>query len=789
MIRNYFKTTLRSLWKNKGFSLLNIFGLSIGIAAALLLTLFVRYELSYDNFYQDGDRVYRVYNEYKYNSREGTSITGSGLLAPTLEQEIPEIEVAGRSHMAGTQLLKFGEKGIYEPRLRFADPGMMDILEVDFISGDPSVLETPNSLVLTESLAAKLFEKPKDCLGKNIYIGESLTVIKGLIKDLPKNSHFIATGFISTPTLGAFKWDRMGHVTYVKLKEGTQKDEVVGKLPQLVDRFITPTFPTQGDYQTKLGLYPMKDIYLSEDPGQEAAGNRKAVVIFSIIAVFLILIASINYMNLATARAMKRMKEVGMRKVIGAARKQLIFQFLMESWMIALLSVLLGGFIAEMASGIFNDLTGKTIEIGLLSNFSILGGLLVTGVIIGFLAGIYPAFILSSFKAIDICKGGKAASRSNKSFRRVLVSFQFIISIGLMISTLVVYKQLNFMENKDLGYNKQNILSIRLREADYSEVMKLKLAQIPSIEAVSATNLLPPASDFGATFEIKNEQGEVSKDIVSMASVDSDYLPTMQMRLVAGRNFSKEFETDKNAIIINETFAKKYGWIEPIGKTIEINEESEQAKYHIIGVVEDFNMLSLYQEVKPFALFSKPEFDWGGQYLLARISPNDVEGTMAAIKTVYESVEKDYPLNTNFISESLQRTYSEENKRAEIYLSFSVITILIACVGLFGLAAFTLEQKMKEISIRKVLGAKLNDIIGLVSKEFIIIIVVSALIASPLAYYFMQGWLESFAYRTDFSAGLFILACLATLSIALFTIGFQSLRTARTNPADILKND
>lgn len=785
MIRNYFKTTIRSLWKNKGFSLLNIFGLSIGIAAALLLTLFVRYELSYDNFYQDGDRVYRVFNEYKYNSREGTSITGSGLLAPTLEQEIPEIEVAGRSHIAGTQLLKYGEKGIYEPRLRFADPGLMDILEVDFISGDPSVLETPNSLVLTETLAAKLFEKPEECIGKSIYIGESLTVIRGLIKDLPKNSHFLATGFISVSTLGTFKWERMGHVTYVKLKEGTQKDEVVSKLPLLVERFITPTFPSEGDYQTKLGLYPMKDIYLSEDPGQEAAGNRKAVVTFSIIAVFLILIASINYMNLATARAMKRMKEVGMRKVIGAARKQLIFQFLMESWMIALLSVLLGGFIAEMASGIFNDLTGKTIEIGLLSNFSILGGLLVAALIIGFLAGIYPAFILSSFKAIDICKGGKSGSRSSTNFRRILVSFQFIISIGLMISTLVVYKQLDFMENKDLGYNKQNILSIRLREADYSEVMKLKLAQIPAIEGVSATNLLPPASDFGATFEIKNEQGEVSKDIVSMASVDSDYLPTMQMRLVAGRNFSKEFETDKNAIIINETFVKKYGWKEPIGKTVEL----EQIKYHVIGVVEDFNMLSLYQEVKPFALFSKPEFDWGEQYLLARINPNDVEGTMAAIKTVYESVEKDYPLNTSFISESLERAYSEENKRAEIYLSFSVITILIACVGLFGLAAFTLEQKMKEISIRKVLGAKLNDIIGLVSKEFIVIIFVSALIASPLAYYFMQGWLDSFAYRTDFSAGLFILSCLATLSIALFTIGFQSLRTARTNPADILKND
>lgn len=788
MFKNYFKTAIRSLLKNKAFTVLNIFGLSVGIAAAMLLTLYVQNDLSYDQFYKDGDRIYRLYSHSVYNGRDRTSITGQGLLAETIMDEFPEVEITGRTHYVGSKLLQIDDKKLYEYSLRYADTGLMDILEIEFIEGTKATaLEAPNSIVLTETLAAKLFDNSEEAFGQIFLVGEDLMQVTGIVKDLPKNSHYSANGFISMINQGTFTWNRIGTVTYVKLHSPGQIENISENLAKVVIGRMGEEVPEE--YILEFFLYPVKDIYLSEDPSQEGAGNKKSVVAFSIIAFFLILIASINYTNLATARSMKRIKEIGMRKVLGAKKTQLIAQFLIESLMISFISVLIGGFIAEMSSGLFNELTGKNLEIGLLSNQLVIFYLFGFAVLIGLLAGLYPSFYLSSFKPTDAFRAIGSGGRGGRNFRRVLVSIQFIISIGLAISTLIVYKQLNYMENKDLGYNQDHVLSIRLKAADDQSILKQQLLQIPGITKVAATNLIPAGGDSGSTFDITNESGENSRDVISMASIDYDYLETMEMTLIDGRNFSQEFETDVKAIIVNENLVKKYSWTNPIGQVIEMNNEEGLQRFTIIGVVKDFNMLSLYEPIKPFALFLKPQFDQGAQYLFAKINPEQLDQTMDNIISTYTGFEKDYPLNAMFINDRFERIYSAESKRGQIYLSFSVITIAIACVGLFGLAAFILQQKLKEISIRKVLGANFNDIIGLVSKEFVLIILFATIVASPLAYYFMQSWLDSFEYQTTIGIDSFVLAGLASLLIAVLTISVQSLRTARANPADILKCD
>ena len=522
MLKNYFKTAIRSLLKNKAFTALNIFGLSVGIAAALLLILYVQNDLSYDQFYKDGDRIYRLYSHSVYNGRERTSITGQGLLAPTLMEAFPEVEIAGRHHRVGSMLIQIDDKKLYEYYLRYADTGLMDILEIEFIEGnEATALEAPNSIVLTETFAAKLFENPEEAFGQSFLVGDDLMQVTGIVKDLPRNSHYSANGFISMINQGTFTWNRVGTVTYVKLHSADQAKKVSENLAKVVQAKIGKD--ASDKMEIEYFLYPVKDIYLSEDPYQFGGGNKKSIVAFSIIAFFLILIASINYTNLATARSMNRIKEIGMRKVIGAKRTQLIFQFLIESLIISFVSVLIGGFIAEMSSGLFNDLTGKNLEIEFLSNQTFVLFLLGFAMLIGLLAGIYPAFYLSSYKPTDAFRASGSGGRGGRNFRRVLVSIQFIISISLAISTLVVFKQLNYMENKDLGYNQENILSIQLKDADQLEPFKQRLSQIPGITAITATNLIPAGGDSGATFEITNESGEMSKDIVSMPS--SEYRP------------------------------------------------------------------------------------------------------------------------------------------------------------------------------------------------------------------------------------------------------------------------
>lgn len=784
MVKNYIKTAIRSLYKNKVFSVINLLGLSIGIAMATLLGRFIQVELSYDEFFQEKDRIYRIYSDNVINGRKRGGITGSGLMAPALNASIPEIEIAGRAHRAGSAVINRDGTQFIENALAYADNGFLDIMEIDFIEGDPTeALSTPADFVISASLAEKIFGTTQSLLGRSITINDIPRRITGVMPDMPKNSHYLPkAGFLSTLSMGEFSWNRVGHVTYVRLIPDVQPERLSQKLALIAQQNIVPILPEGSE--VKLGLYPITEIWLAEEPEQYGGGSQSAIYAFGLIAFFILLLAVINYMNLATARSMKRAREIGMRKVIGAKREHVMMQFLAESVILCMVSVVIGGFIAEMCTGIFNDLTGKTVVIGFLENTEVLAALLIFGLALGLLSGLYPALFLSAFKPAKVLKNAATGSKTNRNVRRLLVSLQFIISIALIISTLVVYKQVNFLANKDLGYNSEQVYSIRLAQTDSSGIMKNAIQALPGVNGVTATNLLPATGDSGATFIIEDEQKEEHRDILSMASIDYDYLATMEFRLIEGRNFSEEFATDQQAIIINETMVRKYGWKEPIGKKVTMTEEGT---FTVIGVVEDFNMLSLYEPVKPFAFFLKPQFDWGPQYLLAKLNESEASGTIEQIKEAYGSVEQNRPFSGFFIDTYFEQVYREETQRAQVYLTFSMITIFIACFGLFGLATFVLQQKVKEIGIRKVLGATMTDIVRLVSRDFIITIIISSLIASPLAYFFMQDWLNTFEYRTNVSLWIFVIAAALSLLMAVATIATQSLRTARTNPSEILK--
>ena len=790
MVRNYFKTAIRSLFKHRVFSIINILGLSLGIGIATLLGRYIQVEMSYDQFYEHKAQLYRLYQETKINGRERTGITGSGLLAPSLAATIPEVELAGRTHRVGSPVIHYQGQQFIENRLAYADDAFLALMEVEFLQGNVNeALSEPGGFVVTEDLAVKLFGHTDQLIGTQLKVGDRPVTVTGIIKNMPKNSHYSPrSGFLSNAAMGSFSWNRVGHVSYLRLQAGADPVKVEEQLISFVQDNILPTLPDGSEL--KLGLYPVSDIWLSGGAAQQSGGSTQTLYSFGLIAAFILLLAAINYMNLATARSLVRAREIGMRKVIGARRVHVMTQFLLESVLLSALAVLIGGFLAEMCTGLFNELTGKALEIGFLQNPQILGMLLLFGLALGLLSGLYPALFLSAFKPTRVLKSAGKGSKANRNVRRVLVSLQFIISIGLIISTLVVQQQIQFLQNKDLGYNTEQVLAVRLPQADSSEVMKNAFLQLPQVAEVTATNLMPATGDSGATFSIRDAKGEEHRDILSMASIDYDYLTTMEMRLIMGRNFSRDLITDENAIIINETMQQKYGWQEPLGKTVsmKIGDQAEQV-FTVIGVVEDFNMLSLYESVKPFAFFLKPQFDWGPQYLLTKLNVSEASNTIEQLKTIYQGIEKERPFSGTFIDDYFARVYEAETKKAQVYLTFSAITIAIACIGLFGLATFVLTQKIKEISIRKVLGASIADIIRLVSREFVAIILISSLIASPIAYYFLQDWLNSFEYRTTFGAGSIFIGSLLALLLALSTIALQSLRIARVNPAQTLKQD
>ena len=798
MFRNYLKIALRNLLKFKGYTAINIAGLAVGMACTLLIFLYVQNELSYDRYHENAERIYRTVVDKTFSGKTMKAASNGAPYGPLLKEAFPEIDDYVRFRQSGKVLVEYQDKKFHEERFFYADASVLNVFTFPLVNGNPNTaLESPYSILITETMRKKYFgtENP---IGKVLNISNREYTIRGILADIPENSHFKFDLLASFSTLediepGALRHPgNMYYHTYFLLAPGISAAELGQKIPPLLEK-------SYGEHVRKavtIFFQPLTRIHLhSHRVGEiEANGSIANVYIFSAIALFILLIACINFMNLATARSMGRAKEVGVRKVLGAYRKQLIYQFLSEALFLSFISLLVGVILVSAVLPLFNDLAEKSIQLSNLINSQFLMALLAIVFFCGIFAGSYPAFFLSGFKPVKVLKGAIEGLSSRSSLlRKGLVTFQFSISIILLTATFIVTDQLNFMMNKPLGFNKEQVavVAVRGEEAGQQyERIKTEWQNIPGVAGVSAAGGLP-GEGVSRIFYFPEQEG--SDEGLSMGTifVDYDYLETLDIPLVSGRNFSPEFSTDEaSAFLVNEAAVKKLGWQEPLGKKIvwptsivkgqgRIVKEGE-----VVGVVKDFHYTSLHQPIDPLVLHIRPgAFDM----IAVRISPDNIPGTLTQLQSSWATFDSRNPFEYSFLDETFDQQYRGEARFRSIFSYFSTLAIFIACLGLFGLVAFTTTRRMKEIGVRKVLGATMSNIVVMLSKDYAKLVVLASVAAVPLAYYVMNTWLQSFAYRVEMGIWVFFAAGFLTLLIALFTVGYQAVKAARTNPVDALR--
>lgn len=803
MIKNYLKTAWRNILKNKGVFSINIIGLALGIASCLLILLFVTDELSYDRFNEKADQIVRVVFRAKVNGEEMKEAVVMAPVAQTFKEELPEVTESTRLASSFNNRLEYNGQYYGQSKLAYVDPNFFDVFTLPITSGnrkDP--LNKPNTVVISESLAKEIFGN-SDPVGKTINItnrDEKLTV-SGVMKDIPENSHFhfdLLASSLGYAKAKETSWLTSNFFTYLVLKKGTDIAEVESKLPAIAKKYMGPQMQEAmgmsydeftKDNRIGLFLQPLTDIHLysdfSDSTTLEQGGDIKYVYIFSAIAIFMLVIACINFMNLATASASKRAKEIGIRKVLGSGKKQLIYQFLAESFIATLLATFVAIFLVALALPVFNTLAGKSLHVEYLFNPAIILSTIGLIVLISFLAGGYPAFFLSSFKPIAALKSRFSGLVRSSGLRSGLVVFQFVISAGLILATLVVNEQMDFIQNKNLGYNKDQLLVVEnsylLGNNEDNFIDEIR--NDPRVQNLSHSAFLPAGNS-------DNEMGAIYKNNEFLRrmffyNVDENYIPTMGMKLIEGRNFSKEFGNEVNNVIINEKAAQALGFNEnPVGKQFQRAVEEGLQTVTVIGVVKNFNFKSLHQEIEPLIL----KYDPYG-HVIIRSKVADMSGLIENLQNEWNSYNPKEAFNYSILDDSFKHTYLKEKKMGDILTIFAVLTIIVACLGLFGLVTFTAEQRFKEIGIRKVLGSSSYQIVSLLSKEFIKLVLLSFVIAFPLTYYLMNKWLQDFAYRTGIHWWLFLVAALMTILIAFITISFKSIKAANANPIKSLKTE
>jgi putative ABC transport system permease protein len=805
MWKNYFKVALRNLYRYKGFSFINIFGLAIGITGCLCIGLFVWDELQYDKFVKEGDQIYRIYIESSNSSGSTTSATTPPAFATYLQDNFPEVKNTVRMLMwSGKMLMETGDKISYEEKGAIADSTFFNIFPLTFtkVSAE-SVFTEKMSVVLTEDLALKYFGE-EDPIGKIIKLDKSDFEVTGVLAKIPEHFHldFKYMISISAADLPAERMERWGwqqFFTYIKVEEGTNIQQLEQKFTEAVIKIAHPDTKESGF--TYLPFFqPLKDIHLrSSDFVYDNAkrGNASYVKGLTIIAIFVLLIACFNFINLATARSFRRAKEIGVRKVIGADRKALTFQFIGETVLVSLIAI----FIAVIASIIIlphlNNFSGKSIVFNPITNPLL--GLLLLGValLIGVLSGIYPALVMSGFQPIKVLNGLKPMgnhSERSVSLRKSLVVVQFALSALLIISTLIVNRQMNFLHQKDLGFNQEQIIYFNAMggAAENIEVFKEELKRSPGVKSVTGGYGLPGDQLAGDGIIVPGEKGDVKHSVIQLI-VDHDYINTMGLQLVAGRAFSKEYATDVDeAFIINETAVNQLGFGTPqaaLGQRLNWEKWTEDTQNplkmgKVIGVVKDFHVKSLHEKLSPTILQIYPEVL---VKIAVKINTADLPGTISYIENTWNKFTPDYPLEYKFLDENFAIMYSAEDKLSTLLLIFTLMAILVGCMGLLGLAAFSAEQRVKEIGIRKVLGASVLSIVSLLSKTFIKPVIIATVIAFPIAWWAMNNWLQDFPYRVEISWWIFALAVIVAVVIALLTVSFQSIKAATSNPVKSLR--
>ncbi len=811
MLANYLKIAWRNLIKNKTFSFINIFGLAVGLCCFLLISLYVIDELSYDRFYKNADRIYRINSDIRFGGTDMKMSQSADPMGAALKKDYPQVEQFTRLYTNyGKNFVKKGTEFINEERIAHADSTFFDMFSIPVLEGNPkTALEAPNTIAISKSTAQKYFQTTQ-AVGKTLEIGitrKTIYNVTAVYEDMPSNAHF-NFDFICSMDNVNYDWGSFtshNFNTYIRLREGTDYkvfnkkfDEVIAKymlpkLSQLMNIKSLDEFKKSGS-KLEYSLFPMTDIHLKSDRSSEinVGGDIQYVYIFGAVALFLLLIACINFMNLSTARSANRAKEVGIRKVLGTEKSALIGQFIAESALTSYIAMALALLMIILLMPAFNTLSAKTFSISTLFNLKFLPFLLLLPLFVGVLAGYYPAFFLSSYKPIEVLKGKLNAGFAKSNLRSVLVTFQFVVSLTLIISTIIVFQQLNYIQSKNVGFNKDQVLILGGTGAlkENQEAYKNEISQLAGVKSATGANFLP-VSNSSRNDNLFSKDAVLNKDNgfnMQVWGIDYNYITTLGMELAKGRNFSKEFGTDSSGIIINETTAKMLGYADPIGKKVYTSDgdgTDMNVAYTIVGVVKNFHFSSLRENIGPLCM--KLGINRNG--LAFKVNTADMPNLLSQIESKWKKFAPDMPFLHSFLDDSFDEMYRAEQRIGKVALIFAILTILIACLGLFGLVIYMTEQRIKEIGIRKVLGASINSIVEMLSKDFLLIVLISICIASPIAYFAMKSWLQSFAFRVDISWWVFVLSGILTILIAFLTVGYLSVKAALMNPVKSLKTE
>jgi putative ABC transport system permease protein len=804
MFKNLITHSFRSFKRQRSYIIINVLGLSIGIACSLLIALYVINEASYDQYNLKKDRIFRAILNGKIGGQEVTTSSSPAIMGPTMVKEFPEIEDFLRMNGRGPTVIEYNKQNFTEDHIIEADSSFFNFFTVPVIRGDlKNLLNAPHKVVLSESTAKKIFgnENPID---KQIKIGTDTLryIVTGIMADIPQNTHFeanVLSSFMTNPRSKEPNWMNNSFSTYFLLKPNSSYKSVDAKYPELLQKYVGPeiqkyTGISLADFIAKGNKYrfylqSVKDIHLDTSVQQEfkAPVDPKYLTIFGSIAILIVIIAAINFMNLSTAQATRRAKEVGIKKVAGSTRKMLVAQFLSESFILSFVALIFAIILIKLSLPYFNNLLGAGLFLNLFSSWIIIPLLILFALFVGVLAGSYPAFFLSSFNPYEVLKGSVKNSTQNGRLRRVLVVFQFAVSILLIVGTMIMYRQIKFMLNKDLGFKKEQLIVINRAEALGSKMKSFKetVKNIPGVVNISSSTAIPGRTNNNNGYMMEGRKDETF--LMATSWVDYDFLDTYGMTLASGRSFNESYSSDKDACIINESALRdfKVGDIEK-ARFMEPQDSGKTHYLPVIGVVKNFNYESLRNPIGPYILkFQNDNMLWG--YITVRLSGQNYSKTISAIEDKWKEFVSNNPLQYYFLDADFELMYKQEKQNAQMAVIFSILAIFIATLGLFGLTSFTVEQRTKEIGVRKAMGSSVIGIYVVISREVIILVSISALIAWPVVYYWAGKWLQNFYYKINLGFFTLVIGLVVALGIAVLTISYRILRAARVNPAQSLK--
>jgi putative ABC transport system permease protein len=789
MIKNLLKTAIRHISKHPGYSLLNVLGLTLGISCALFLIIYVSDEVSYDRYHKNADRIYRVSSKITEPDDQFTWNVAQIPFGPQVVQDYPEVQAFVRFINMPRGLYKYEDKEFVEENFYYTDSTLFDIFTYKVLRGEvKSALRDPKKIVLTETVAKRYFGG-SDPVGKTLTEGNNTFEVTGVIEDVPFNSHFrfqaLAARNNLPKQLGS--WGTFGVFTYLLFPAGIDINTFQTKMQDMYDAHMKTIF---GPLKIKIEyiLEPITKIHLySTNPGEpEPTGSITYVLIFGIVAVFLVLIAAMNYMNLATARSTRRAREVGLRKVAGSRRLPLILQFLSESVVLTVISLIISIILLIVLLPKFNLLAGKSFRPDILFSPVVLISIIAVILVAGILGGSYPAFFLSRFSPVTVLKGEITQGSAGSLFRKILVVIQFTVSVAMIVCTLVVFRQLNYLKSMDKGFDQKNVITLQLNQGMVRKypVLKQTLLENNEIKYVTSTNTPMGEGSGKIIFNVETDQGMAQRGI-NFAIVDHDFIETLGIKMISGRDFQQDMPSDTlKSVVVNQTFVNRMGWKDPIGKKIEAG-NANNLRARVIGIIADYHQTGMYNKIESLLLAYRER----NNIIYIKLSGYNTKETISFIETKWKEVFPDQPFSYAFLSERFNRQFEADEKRGLIFTMFTILAILIASLGLFGLASYMVEQRTKEIGIRKVFGANENVIIRLISRDFLILIGISIIVALPAAYYFMSNWLENYVYRTKISLFLLIGAAVFTIILTFITISYKAYQAAVLNPASSLKTE